>query len=63
MQRRKAVVVAAVEAGLLSLEDACGRYNLSVEELTAWRLALKEYGPAGLRTTKIHWYRTTRTRK
>lgn len=50
--RRKCAVVAAVEAGLLSLEDACRRYNLTVEEYTVWQLALNELGPAGLMTTK-----------
>jgi hypothetical protein len=33
--RRKAVVVAAVRSGLLSLQEACRRYNLSVEEFLA----------------------------
>ena len=31
--RRKAEVVAAVRGGLLSLDDACKRYTLTVEEL------------------------------
>jgi hypothetical protein len=35
--RRKAEVVAAVRAGLLSLEDACRRYHLSTEEFMAWQ--------------------------
>jgi len=30
--RRKAEVVAAVRGGLLSLEEACDRYTLTVEE-------------------------------
>lgn len=60
VQRRKAVVVAAVDTGLISLDDACRRYNISAEELNAWRLALKEFGLAGLRTTKIHSYRKVR---
>tara|TARA_R110000787_G_scaffold8843_16_gene30356 strand:- start:4133 stop:4306 length:174 start_codon:yes stop_codon:yes gene_type:complete len=34
--RRKAEVVAAVRAGLISLEDACRRYTLSVEEFASW---------------------------
>jgi Protein of unknown function (DUF1153) len=33
--RRKAEVVAAVRGGLLSLEEACSRYELSVDELLA----------------------------
>lgn len=50
--RRKAAVAAAVESGLLSLEEACRKYGMSAEELKAWRLALKEFGPKGLQTTK-----------
>lgn len=49
---RKAAVIAAVEAGLLTPEDANRRYNLTVEEYTAWKLALLEFGPAGLMITK-----------
>ena len=35
--RRKAEVVAAVRGGLLSLEEACSRYTLTVEEFLAWQ--------------------------
>jgi len=52
VRRRKAAVVVAVGAGLPSLEDACGRNNLTSEEYTAWKLASEEFGPAGLMTTK-----------
>jgi hypothetical protein len=31
--RRKAQVLAAVKGGLLSIEEACERYDLSLEEL------------------------------
>jgi hypothetical protein len=55
------MVVAAVEAGVLSIEGAAHRYNLSTEELMAWRKALKEFGPAGLRTTKIQHYKKARS--
>lgn len=63
VRRRKALVIAGIERGLLSLEDACCRYNLSAEELTAWRLALKEFGPAGLLVTKIHQQKKIRRRR
>jgi hypothetical protein len=55
--RRKAVVVAAVRGGLLSLEDACERYTLSVDEFLTWQVAIDRHGLAGLRTTKIQKYR------
>jgi len=55
--RRKAEVVAAVRGGLLSLEDACCRYALTVEEFLSWQLSIDEHGLAGLRTTRIQQYR------
>ena len=57
VSRRKAVVVAAVRGGLLSLEEACERYTLSADEFVTWQMAIDRYGLAGLRTTKIHEYR------
>ena len=39
--RRKAEVVAAVRGGLLSLDDACRRYRLTVEEFAAWQRAVE----------------------
>lgn len=55
--RRKAEVVAAVDGGLLSLEDARARYNLSEEEFENWRQMIMAHGLAGLRTTKVQQYR------
>jgi hypothetical protein len=55
--RRKAQVVAAVCGGLLSLEEACARYTLTVEEFLAWQRSIDQHGLAGLRTTRIQQYR------
>jgi len=55
--RRKAEVVAAVRGGLLSLEEACSRYSLSVEEFLAWQYSIDRHGFSGLRTTRIQQYR------
>lgn len=55
--RRKAEVVAAVRGGLLSLDDACGRYGLTNEEFGAWQVAIDKHGMQGLRTTRIQQYR------
>ncbi len=55
--RRKAEVVAAVRGGLITLEDACTRYSLSVEEFLAWQRQIDKYGLAGLRTTRTQQYR------
>jgi hypothetical protein len=57
VSRRKAEVVAAVRGGLLSLEEACERYTLSVDEFVTWQMQIDRYGLAGLRTTKIQKYR------
>jgi hypothetical protein len=55
--RRKAEVVAAVRGGLLSLEEACSRYVLTVEEFLAWQRSIDRHGLPGLRTTRIQQYR------
>lgn len=55
--RRKAEVVAAVRGGLLTLEEACARYNLSVEEFEGWKKSIERHGLPGLRTTRIQHYR------
>ncbi len=55
--RRKAEVVAAVRGGLLSLDEACQRYTLTVEEFLSWQSLIDEHGLAGLRTTRIQRYR------
>ena len=55
--RRKAEVVAAVRGGLITLEEACDRYKLSLEEFLAWQRAIERHGLAGLRTTRIQQYR------
>ncbi len=57
--RRKAQVVAAVESGLISLEEVCLRYSVSVEEFQSWQQSLKQHGLYGLRTTRAQIYRST----
>lgn len=54
---RKAAVVTATRNGLISREEACARYLLSPEELTAWEKALDRNGVPGLRTTRQQSYR------
>jgi hypothetical protein len=55
--RRKAEVVAAVRGGLLSLEEACDRYTLTVDEFLSWQASADQHGLPGLRATKIQKYR------
>ena len=57
--RRKAVVVQAVRNGSISLQEACQRYRLSVEEFLAWQRAIDRYGVPGLRVTRLQIYRDT----
>ena len=57
--RRKAEVVAAVRGGLLSLEDACVRYALSLDEFMSWQSALEQYGLTGLRGREMQEHRNT----
>jgi len=55
--RRKAEVVAAVCGGLLTLEEACHRYALTVEEFSSWQNAIQQFGLPGLRATRTQEYR------
>jgi len=57
--RRKAVVVHAVRSGSISLQEACRRYHLSVEEFLAWQRAIERHGIPGLRVTRLQIYRDT----
>lgn len=55
--RRKADVVAGVRAGLLTLEEACRRYRLTIEEFESWQAMIERHGVRGLRVTRIQQYR------
>ncbi len=55
--RLKAELVAAVRGGLISLEEVCERYRLSVEEFQTWQASLDRNGVRGLRTTRLQQYR------
>lgn len=55
--RRKAEVVNGVRSGVITLEQACKRYHLSVDEYRSWERLLERHGVKGLRTTRIKNYR------
>ena len=55
--RRKAEVVAGVHAGLITLEEACRRYSLTVDEFRSWERLLQKHGMDGLRITRLKKYR------
>ena len=51
--RRKAEVIAAVQGGLLTVDEACERYRMSVEELASWMRTEERLGVRGLRVTCV----------
>ena len=51
--RRKAEIVVAVEGGLLDMNDACSRYQISHEEFITWDRAYRVSGLRGLRAANI----------
>jgi Protein of unknown function (DUF1153) len=57
VSRRKAAVVLATRAGVISREQACERYGVSPEELAAWEMAFDRHGIRGLRVTSLQNYR------
>jgi hypothetical protein len=55
--RRKAEVVAAVNGGMLTIEEVCERYGLTLEEFASWQRAIDRSGMEGLRVSKAQYYR------
>jgi len=41
----------------LSINDACERYDLTLEEFASWQRAVDRSGMPGLRVTRIQHYR------
>lgn len=61
--RRKAEVVSAVNGGLLTIAEACARYDLTLEELASWQRSIEREGMAGLRATRVQHYRQVHERR
>lgn len=61
--RRKAEVVAAVNGGLLSIPEACERYDLTLEEFASWQRAVEREGLPGLRISRAQFHRDRENRK
>jgi len=53
LPRLKADVVAAVNGGLLTVDEACDRYELSVQELACWTTAVATGGLKDLQIKRI----------
>jgi hypothetical protein len=54
---RKAAVVRAVEAGLITRAAALETYGLSEDEFSEWESAVRLHGPGALRATWLQQYR------
>ena len=54
---RKAAVVRAVSAELISRKEALERYALSDEEFCEWETAVDQHGEAALKATSLQRYR------
>ena len=61
--RRKALVVSAVQSGIITIEGVCQHYGLSVDEFLSWHNAMQRHGLQGLRTTKLQNYRYSRPKR
>jgi len=63
VMRRKAEVVAAVNGGMLTIDEVLERYGLTLEEFASWQRAMDRSGMLGLRVTRIQKYRDEYERK
>jgi len=54
---RKAVVVKAVEHGLVARTEVLDRYDLTEEEFESWRLAVQRHGVQALKVTTLQKFR------
>ena len=61
--RRKVALLEALEAGKITLEEACRRYQLTEEEIRAWQREYQVHGLPGLRATRVQQYRRREPRQ
>ncbi|WP_347266243.1 DUF1153 domain-containing protein [Paracoccus sp. (in: a-proteobacteria)] len=54
---RKATVIAAVDHGLMTRDEAIGRYGLTGEEFDGWVAALHRHGRNALKITQLQKFR------
>ena len=54
---RKAQVLLAIQGGLLTFAEACGRYGLTAEELACWEQSFNWGGKHGLAVARITQHR------
>src|SRR4051812_29681354 len=58
--QRKAEILAAVEVGLLTVDEACARYALTLDEFLAWKRVVGTAGVSGLKVNRVQDYRPRR---
>ena len=58
VMRRKESVVYAVQAKIMSLDDACERFGISLEEFESWQRFIQRHGIGGDRVTHLWKYRS-----
>jgi transposase-like protein len=61
--QRKASVVEAVLSGMITIDEVCRRYNLSVDEFLSWHNTIQRHGVQGLQVTKLQNYRYSRPKR
>ena len=60
---RKAAVVRALNAGLISRDEAMERYDLTEEEVDGWVAAHARHGEKALKATRVQAYRQLKVEK
>jgi len=60
LPRRKWQVVTAVRSGLMTLDEACERYQLSLDEFRGWERTVDAHGVEGLRLSQSQTHKNTR---
>lgn len=58
--KRKAQLITAIRGGLLTVEEACKRYRLTIDELSEWQAAFDRHGSRGLKVTFLQQHRFLR---
>jgi len=60
--RCKLGVLNALDHGLITLDEACRRFELTAEEIEEWRGGFRRFGRAGLKTTTLRERRRAKIR-
>src|SRR3954454_15548784 len=60
---RKAEVLVAVDCGLLSIDEACDRYAISLDEFLSWQRAIVTAGLKGLNVKRVQDRRPRRVER